>query len=453
MTSTLNNMKYCKPRVIGLLMVALCAMACSKTTSSEVELGTTPIQVQAQMADKTPSKVSETDFEENDCISFYAVKYDGATPAVIGANAATYLNNKQYKRNGDLFKSWDGTQFVNEYYPKDGNAVDLYGISPYSATPPADFTAFTFAVKADQSTADKSNYLASDMLMAKAEKINPSAVPNKLIFNHVMAKIVVNVALRGFDSYAVNEVKIVNLATSAVVDLTAYDAAKNVAGKITSVATPQNVTPFVCTPATGFANTYMAILPAQAIASGTPVVEIKLNTPNEDKFTLIMAADQALVSGKEHIFNITVDFGQRPVLSGVATITPWLSNSATGSQEKVSENKFLMTLTNPIAGIDQAKTVKVGVNGNRTFTLDAKYEATAGLGGASALVFEFAGIGNRPTEYPFTITSFEALNASQATITGRIAINPAISIVWADRSETTPVGLTFNMSAHTITRP
>lgn len=446
--------------------MAFAAMLCGTSCQKEqpvivVEMGTVPIDVEGHLnkntlpppvvANQAASRVSDAaGFEQGDQISFYAVKYSGSTPNPLGQDANTYINNEVYSRTGDLFRSWDGAAFRDRYFPNDGSAIDIYGIYPRMATNPIDFEAYEFAVKANQT--DIAHYYASDLLMGKSPKIEPTAVPCRLIFNHLMARVVINIKLTGFESGTiVSQIRILNTSTKATVNLRAYNSATGVAGATVGVSTPLDITPNkLSTAVSGFDNTYVAVIPTQLFASGSDLIEITTSTANKDKYTLKVGSSQlALQSSFEHIFNITVEFGGRPNLTlGNATIAPWGTTNESINGQKKSECKFVTNLTN-IGAVDMSKTawVKVGVNGNMTFTLPASYVARP----TPQIMFEFRGDGNRPNQYPFDITSLEVLQSDMTTLVGKIAVS-GLQIVVGDRSETTPLTLAYDIQNKTLTR-
>lgn len=439
----------------------LLATSCKKVQPViVVEMGTVPLGVEGHVnknalpppvvANQAASRVSDAaGFEQDDQISFYAVKYNGSTPSPLGQDANTYINNEVYSRTGDLFRSWDGAAFRERYFPNDGSAIDIYGIYPRMAANPADFEAYEFAVKADQT--DIVDYYASDLLMGKSPKIEPTAVPCKLIFNHLMARVVINIKLTGFENgTSVSQIKMLNTSTKATVNLRAYNTATGVAGSTVSVSTPLDITPNkLSTAVSGFDNTYVAVIPTQLFASGSDLIGITTSTANKDKYTLKVGSSQlALQSGSEHIFNITVEFGGRPNLTlGNATIAPWGTTTANLDGQKKSECKFVVNLTT-MGAADMTETawVKVGVNDNMTFTLPATYVDTP-----NRIMFEFRGDGNRPNQYPFDISSLEVLQSDMTTLVDKIAVS-GLQIVAGDRSETTPVTLAYDIQNQTLTR-
>lgn len=438
----------------------LLATSCKKV-QPVIEMGTIPIGVEALVANngskpmatasnQAASRVSDAaGFEQDDQISFYAVKYNGSTPSPLGQDANTYINNEVYSRTGDLFRSWDGAAFRERYFPNDGSAIDIYGIYPRMAANPADFEAYEFAVKADQT--DIVDYYASDLLMGKSPKIEPTAVPCKLIFNHLMARVVINIKLTGFENgTSISQIKMLNTSTKATVNLRAYNTTTGVAGATVGVSTPLDITPNkLSTAVAGFDNTYVAVIPAQLFASGSDLIGITTSTANKDKYTLKVGSSQlALQSGLEHIFNITVEFGGRPNLTlGNATIAPWGTTTANLDGQKKSECKFVVNLTT-MGAADMTETawVKVGVNDNMTFTLPATYVDTP-----NRIMFEFRGDGNRPNQYPFDISSLEVLQSDMTTLVDKIAVS-GLQIVAGDRSETTPVTLAYDIQNKTLTR-
>ena len=456
-------MKTFRNIAVGLA-VAAAVFGCKRQTTDVVEQGTTPLLVEdvriasADDPNLVASKVTPTGFEVNDSISFYAVRFTNGAPNELGADATSYLNHKLYrKRTADLlFASWNGSAFVDEYFPNDGSSIDIYGFYPYR-TKPTSYTNYNFPIYVDQSNASKWSYNASDLMAAKTPAIKPTAVPNKLVFNHLLSRVAININLVNFaGGSTIQAATLLGVNTHAQVNLRFYDDAKGIAGKVLSSSMPANVLPYKeSVPATGYGFTYSAVVAPQDFAASKELVKLTVwDGSKATDYSLTLTSALTLESGKAYTFNLSIDRGSRPNIGVAPTITPWTTKAETGSAVKDSENKFVTTLTNVgSVSINQVTQVKVGVNGNRTFTLPATYSATGGSGGAAAVLWEFRGTGNRPMEYPFDIRTIEFLSASSASLGGVCTANPAIVLQSSDASETIAVGVTVDLTAKTVTRP
>ena len=134
------------------------------------------------------SRVSESAFEEGDCIGLYITEYDGETarPLQISGNwannVATTFENGVWSTSKKIFWS--------------NNKMDVYAYYPYMT--PNSIDENLFEVQNDQSTASAEGalggYEASDFLWAKAEaqEQDETADAVKLKFTHSMSRLVVN---------------------------------------------------------------------------------------------------------------------------------------------------------------------------------------------------------------------------------------------------------------------
>lgn len=389
------------------------------------------------------TRLSATAFDDGDTISMYVVKYVNGIVASLGADANTYISNQLFKRSEGLFKSYNGTIFTRQYFPKDGSSVDIYAVHPYNVVTPTDYAAYKFAVKGDQSATSQSDYFKSDFMMAKRVNVAPTAVPNKIVFNHLLSRVVINAKATGFlDGTTISSAKLLGTATEATINLRAYDNANQVAGSVTSVAKPSTITTFtLATPTTDFDKTFVAIVPPQIWVKDAVVAEIILS--NKAKQTLKLKEAFTLVSGKEHVLNIDVSFGEQYAITDTVSIRPWGSTDAAAAAAQTSDNRFHVELTNKGSIVVGPTTmIRIGVNGNRTFELPLTKLSGAVV---NDLYFEFRGTGNRPNSYPFTINAIELVNAAGVTVVAKVAVNPVIEITKPEVTE-----LVYDMSAKTI---
>lgn len=437
---------------LTLIVAASLAMSCQRNriepeyqTQISVDAAVNDTFIAEQTA---ATRIDATGFVDGDQISFFAVKYNGQNANQLGLDAATYLNNVLYQRDNGLFKHYDGTQYIRDFFPNDGSSIDIYGIYPRAATI-TEYVNYPFAVAPDQTLS--ADYFASDMMVAKTASIAPQAVPNRLLFHHLMAKVEVNVKLLNFPvGTDVTDVRVLNIIPDAKIDLRAFNGTSTRVD--VGVQARRTILPLEVIPATaGYIRTYTALVPPQYALANSAVVEVVLNTVNKDVYTLKMADNFSLQGGKKNIFDLTVNFGSRPDIIGTGQIKGWNETTVDGgTADKESEYKYKVVLINPKDAPINTRSVKVGVNGNRTFhlTKHIKYEANA-EGADAAIYFSFAGDGNRPPEADgatkFTITRLELLNAAGAKF-NQCLISPPI--------EVTAMGemtLYYDMTAGTIT--
>lgn len=144
-------------------------------------------------------------FSDGDEISVYAWTGDPAAPAAgarVVDNAINQLTNQKWTATPQML--WK-------------NMTDLHyfiGIYPKTASPVADLTAGAF-------TLDASNQEASDLLVAvRNEGLTASQNPVALTFNHVMARLVVNLQFRNQwgGTPTVEAVKVAGMASEATVN-------------------------------------------------------------------------------------------------------------------------------------------------------------------------------------------------------------------------------------------
>lgn len=409
--------------ILPLLMVAVAVVIVGCNRKVEVPETQTQITVDVAVNDtynaaqNAPTKVSASGFVDGDKISFFAVKYSEATPNQLGLDAATYLNNVLYQRDNGFFKHYDGTQYIRDFFPNDGSSIDIYGLYPRDAAI-TDFVSYPFVVKADQKAA--ADYYLSDLMMAKTAAIAPQAIPNKLLFHHLLAKVEINVKLLNFATgSSIKEVRLINIIPDVKVNLRAFDGTSTRVDVGTK--SPIKIFPLEVAPTdTGFVNTYTAVVPAQLLTSNTAVVEVVLNTVNNDVYTLKLSENFSLQAGKKNVFDITVNFGSRPdIIIDTGKIVAWNETAVNGGTvDKESDYKFKVVLLNQKNTPANTKSVKVGVNGNRTFHLinHTQYVANSEIDNLPAILFEFAGDGNRPGEAgsgaKFSLTRLDLIDAA-----------------------------------------
>lgn len=121
------------------------------------------------------SRATETQFENGDAISVYAVKIDNG---LVLKSSGNYADNRRYTYDGASFTSSNAISIEKDKVDQ----LAYYAIYPYSTSASANMT---FTAKSDQST--HANLTASDFCSAY---VSPSANTSPSIkFNHRMAKV------------------------------------------------------------------------------------------------------------------------------------------------------------------------------------------------------------------------------------------------------------------------
>ena len=171
-----------------LLSISLAALTASVvfTACSSDELETTPVAPKSNVINLTSSLAQTRAASE---LQTNAVSTDVKVGAfgVSGSSTISNGNNNQYTvaSNGNLSAS------SNMAWPSDASAtVSIYAYAPYQSGW-AYNSANTFSVSSDQSS--DANYLASDLLYAKAENKTQTTDAIALNFTHQLARINVKI--------------------------------------------------------------------------------------------------------------------------------------------------------------------------------------------------------------------------------------------------------------------
>ena len=274
------------------LMLAMASAALVASCSSNVE-EVRPDQKQESVSFtasmKTLSRATETSFEENDQIIVYAVKDEGnGTELKASGNYANYV---KYTYRGNKFVNDQGivrpTEFGVRYFAMYPNTI--------SSVP-----TFRFNVKTAQGASGQ--YTMSDLCTAVSDVTTAKEV--NLIFSHRLSHVVVNLQGEALGTGTAT-VKLNNVNTGCNVDLnantfTAYESRNTV----------------YC--ADNGTNSYKAIIVPQTIEAGSPFLTVTLNGKEH---TLKATSDINLTSGKQQVFNLTINKDE--IVSFTGNILPW----------------------------------------------------------------------------------------------------------------------------------
>ena len=238
---------------------------------------------------KTLSRATETSFEENDKILVYAVKDEGN--GTVLKSSGNYADRITYTYQGNKFVNDQGivrpTEFGVRYFAMYPNTI--------SSVP-----TFRFNVKTAQGASGQ--YTMSDLCTAVSDVTTAKEV--NLIFSHRLSHVVVNLQGEALGTGTAT-VKLNNVNTGCNVDLnantfTAYESRSTV----------------YC--ADNGTNSYKAIIVPQTIETGSPFLTVTLNGKEH---TLKATSDINLTSGKQQVFNLTINKDE--IVSFTGNILPW----------------------------------------------------------------------------------------------------------------------------------
>ena len=276
-------------RKLMLAMASAALVASCSSNGEEVRPDQKQESVSFTASMKTLSRATETSFEENDQIIVYAVKDEGnGTELKASGNYANYV---KYTYRGNKFVNDQGivrpTEFGVRYFAMYPNTI--------TAVP-----TFRFTVRTSQGASGQ--YTMSDLCTAVSDVTTAKEV--NLLFSHRLSRVVVNLQGEALGTGTAT-VKLNNVNTGCNVDLnantfTAYESSSTV----------------YC--ADNGTNSYKAIIVPQTIEAGSPFLTVSLNGKEH---TLKATSDINLASGKQQVFNLTINKDE--IVSFTGNILPW----------------------------------------------------------------------------------------------------------------------------------
>jgi hypothetical protein len=206
----------------------------------------------------------------------------------VTSNGETIENGKNNKHtvSGTKLESTDAM-----VYPKGNNPkVSVYAYAPYADN--FDLaSANNFSVATDQSSEE--NYLASDLLYAKAEDHAKDNGDVKLSFTHQLSQLKINITNTAQDlTYATVKVSGTKVATS-------FNPSTGELGEATGEATD-----IVAASNLGDVTTVYAVVVPQELSEGTELVKI---VTADKTFTAAVASGVTFEAGKAYSFNVSVN--------------------------------------------------------------------------------------------------------------------------------------------------
>ena len=271
---------------------ALCLIGCADDMAVEISNQTMPIQIASTYPVVGATRATDNGFVADDAVGIFVVDYNEDGTPGIPALKGNRASNVKF--------SYDGGTWAASYqlYWADGakTPADFYGYYPYDIAM-SSVTAYPFAVDNNQdSTATGSGYEASDLLWAKAEKVQPTTETVQLKYKHLMAGVTVALEMgSGFTTSEWNELeKIVlidNTITNGTVDLS------------TGVCTLGDSKSELIRPLY-YNGVWRAVVFPQGVAAGKPLLTITVDGQN---YSLVKGSATTFLSGKMHNFTITVN--------------------------------------------------------------------------------------------------------------------------------------------------
>ena len=276
-------------RKLMLAMASAALVASCSSNGEEVRPDQKQESVSFTASMKTLSRATETSFEENDQIIVYAVKDEGnGTELKASGNYANYV---KYTYRGNKFVNDQGIVRPTEF------GVRYFAMYPNTIT---SVPTFRFNVKTAQGASGQ--YTMSDLCTAVSDVTTAKEV--NLIFSHRLSHVVVNLQGEALGTGTAT-VKLNNVNTGCNVDLNAN----------TFTACESRSTVYCADNGT---NSYKAIIVPQTIETGSPFLTVTLNGKEH---TLKATSDINLTSGKQQVFNLTINKDE--IVSFTGNILPW----------------------------------------------------------------------------------------------------------------------------------
>ena len=259
-------------------------------------------------------------FVEGDQIGVFVVDYEDdepGTPALRGNRASNTLFQMQedgtWKANYQLF--WANKETPADFFAYYPFVNELNSITEY---------AFSVAEHQETEGASTSSagYAVSDLLIAKNEKVMPTAETVMLQFRHVMAGVCIR--LEKGEGFTTTEwadldktILVKNTRLDGTVNLLTGETVVNESGEAS------NILPMP------YHGTYRALVFPQTVEAGKTLVSI---TIDGQSYSLKKTEAMTFYSGRMHNFTITVDrntaTGQFTFTLADEAITPWGDDAA-----------------------------------------------------------------------------------------------------------------------------
>ena len=268
-------------KILLLTSVAICFAACSKMPMSQ-DANPQSDQIRFNVEYPDATKATATSFVKDDAISLFAVEYVGGGKAPL-QKVGNFINNEKLTYDGNKWNPGNPLYWSNA-------ACDFYGFYPYQPQF-LSIEYFPFSVTLDQNAG---GFEKSDLMYAYAQNVTKDAGEVNLKFNHMMAKLVVNLKKGDkFEGEIPDDVvaHVYNTTTSCVVDWTKGSVEKDAFGSKSTITMKK------------LDNTHFeAILVPQNLEKKTPLVELTMGG-----IAYLLEYSLSLRSGCVHTITVTLN--------------------------------------------------------------------------------------------------------------------------------------------------
>ena len=286
-------------KYIFLASAVVALAACSSNEEFE-QIGNCEIKLSSTLLVQTRAAqdIQSEAFESGESMAVF-INEDSSSPSTH------YDQPLQY----DVEDDGSLTTTNPQYFPQNGNGVNIYAVYPYEAGQNVEVTEITapFSVQFDQSSKD--NYKASDLMVGEttSKPVYRTTDNVTLQFKHCLSKININIKVgEGVDANDLNDA-IVTIYTRTN-DAT-FDVQSGVITAVNSQA--QASMPFVragnlTASGNGFEGMSAIIIP-QDISAGSQFITIDTNNQTTYRYSLPTAVTLiSFESGKAYTYNLTV---------------------------------------------------------------------------------------------------------------------------------------------------
>lgn len=210
-----------------------------------------------------------------------------------------------YGTNGKVVYTSDANGVLKasptNYFPGNGNGIDIYGIYPISIEEKDESQ--TFSVNTDQS--DDAKYKESDLMFAAKQTVTERKTALTLTFKHQLSKVIVKLKKgNGLNDNDLEgaEVKILNTKPACTIGSVGENGMTGI--NASGDAQEIKVGTWDSSTTSGLA----AIVVPQTIPEGTALIQVKLSNGVTYKYTTKSGENQftGFTSGNQHTFTLTL---------------------------------------------------------------------------------------------------------------------------------------------------
>ena len=297
--------------VLAAAVIALAA--CSSEEENEQAWNDGEIRLSAVnvVESRAAQGIQSTEFLSGEKIAVFINEDTSDEPSVTYTQPVVYTTDDA----GNLSTT------TPQFYPQNGNGVNIFGVYPYDAATDVNGTAVAFSVQSNQNT--EANYKASDLMVGKpaSNPVSKSTSSVQLNFNHCLTKI--NINLLAGDGMTNNELNGAEVTIGGVTNSATFNVKSGVVTAVTGTAAADYVELGGLTANNGTIGGSAIIIP-QDVTSGTDFFKIVIepNSNNPTVYTYTLPANTTFTAGAAFTYNITVK--KSGLTMSPPTITNWL---------------------------------------------------------------------------------------------------------------------------------